>query len=186
MNDREHLLDEFLRKYRKLILGNAYDYVHDYYMSEDICQETFLRYFRECETIPREKTKAWLLQVSGNLAKDYLKKGGRYTTDVGLDDVMLDTPDEAYPDPVNIIETLEDNALRKIVLEKLKKRKQIWYDVLLAAELEGKTNEELAKFYGVSPVLISKWKERARRWLQEHYELEEERRERKRKGYYFN
>ena len=186
MIDKEHLLDEVLRKYRKLVLSNAYDYVHDYYTAEDICQETFLRYFRDCETIEKEKTKAWLLQVSGNLAKDHLKKGGRYTTDVGLDDVVLDTADDAYPDPANIIVTLEDIALRKLVLEKLKKRKEIWYDVLIQTELEGKTNEELADLYRVNPVLVSKWKERARRWLREHYELEEERRERKRKGYYFN
>lgn len=180
MIEKEHQLDDFLGKYRRLIINNAYMYVNDYYTAEDICQETFLRYYRNIDKIPDHKAKSWLLQVSENLAIDHLRKGGKYRTDVGLDMSLLEIADESHPDPVTIVVSKEVHEMRKRVLARLKREKPIWYEIIMLSDVEGKSNEEIADIYAVQPSLVSKWKERGKRWLRDRYELEEERLARKR------
>lgn len=180
MMEKDHQLDEFLEKYRKLIINNAYSYVDDYYTAEDICQETFLRYYRCEEKIEERKVKAWLLEVSRHLAIDHMRKGGKYKTDVGLEPHVLETKENAYPDPCSILEKKEVEKIRFHVLERLKEEKPIWYEAIVLSVLDDKDNKEIGQIMGVSPSLVSKWKERGKQWLRNKYEIEEERRSRKR------
>lgn len=50
-NDR---LDALFIEYRKIVIRNAYLFVKDYYIAEDICQETFIRLERNLGTVPPE------------------------------------------------------------------------------------------------------------------------------------
>ena len=56
----------------------------DDHTAEDLCQETFIRLSEDLERVEPEKMKAWLLEVSDNLTKDYLRKGGKYKVYLGL------------------------------------------------------------------------------------------------------
>ena len=174
-------MDEILEKYRKLIINNAYSYVKDYYTAEDICQETFLRYFRREEPIEERKIKAWLLEVSRHLAIDHMRKGGKYKTDVGVEPYMLETKENAYPDPCSILAEKELKEIKLSVLERLKEEKPIWYDTIMLSILHDMDNKAIGDMMGISPALVSKWKERGKHWLRDRYEIEEERRSRKRR-----
>ena len=94
-NDR---LDALFIEYRKIVIRNAYLFVKDYYIAEDICQETFIRLERNLGTVPPEKVKGWLLCVSERLAIDYLRKGGKYKIHVGLDEAEWKPPPEDCAD----------------------------------------------------------------------------------------
>ncbi len=168
-------MDEFLGKYRKLIINNAYLYVQDYYTAEDICQETFLRFYRSEKKIEARKAKTWLLEVSKRLALDHLRKGGKYKMEVGLEPHVLDTKENTYPDPCTILEEKEVSQNKKTVLERLRDEKPIWYEAIIWSSVCDKNNSEIGEIMGASPVLVSKWKERGKKWLQSKYEMEEER-----------
>ena len=81
--ERENFKEIYL-KYHKLIKKIAYDHIHDYNVAQDICQETFIRLYDFEGYMPEEKIKSWLIVVAANIAKDMLKKGGKYREVVGL------------------------------------------------------------------------------------------------------
>ena len=54
---------------------------------EELAQETFLRYFRHCEGVNPECTKAWLAKTARHVALDAIAKSKRRKTDVCHDTV---------------------------------------------------------------------------------------------------
>ena len=63
-------------------------------------------------------------------------------------------------------------------MERLKKEKPQWYDVLFMSLYEGMDNHAIALEMGIKPSLVSKWKERAIKWLKKAYEKEYKERDR--------
>lgn len=175
MNKKNHQLDEFFERYRMMVIRNAYLTVQDYYAAEDICQETFLRLSRNLHKVPPENVKAWLLQVSGNLAIDYMRKGGKYQIDVGLEEVDLEIASEFHIDPEQILEKKEVSESTRRVLGKLRREKPKWYAVIVMSHLEGMDNHAIGKALDISPILVSQWKGRASKWLRNAYKKLEER-----------
>lgn len=55
MSKESQYLDFYVMKYQDVVIRNAYVYVKDYHVAEDICQETFIRFEQKMETIPDEK-----------------------------------------------------------------------------------------------------------------------------------
>lgn len=178
MRDKDRQLDEFFIKYRTMVFRNVYYMLNDYYAAEDICQETFLRLSRDIDRIPPGSVKSWLIRVSGNLAIDYTRKGGKYHIEVGLEEGVMEIADEFWVDPVQILEKKEKCKDRERVLLRLKEEKPKWYEVILMSHLEGLDNRAIGKAMGISPLLVSQWKRRATKWLQEAYREEEQKKER--------
>lgn len=168
-NDR---LDDFFMKYHDMVIRNAYLLVKDYYLAEDICQETFIRLGKHLDHVPPEKVKAWLIYVSGRLAVDCLRKGGKYETKIGVDETELELLIENDYDLSCLIVKKEEYEQRGKVLKQLKKEKPLWYEVICMSYLEDMDNPSIGKELGVKPSLVSKWKERGKRWLKTAYEKE--------------
>ncbi len=166
-NDR---LDALFIEYRKIVIRNAYLFVKDYYIAEDICQETFIRLERNLGTVPPEKVKGWLLCVSERLAIDYLRKGGKYKIHVGLDEAEWKPPPEDCADVSSLLEKKEEREQKGRVLKRLKREKPLWYETVCMSYLENMDNPSIGRELGVRPYLISKWKERAKLWLQNAFE----------------
>lgn len=171
MDEKDRLLDDLFKEYRNLITRNAYLFVKDYHTAEDICQETFLRLAKHLDHVEPEKTKAWLIRVSERLALDYLKKGGKYKISVGLEGAA-DLTDDDYSDLSGIMEKREEYEQSGKVLRLLKKEKPQWFDAVFMSYWEDMDNHSIGKELGVKASLVSKWKERARRWLKDAYERE--------------
>lgn len=80
-NNRETAA-ELLDLYGNDILRLAYSYLHNLQDSEDILQETLIRYIQKAPTEIREdQQKAWLLRVASNLCKDRIRYKNVHTTD---------------------------------------------------------------------------------------------------------
>lgn len=172
MERSDHRLDDFFVKYRTTVIRNAYLFVKDYYAAEDICQETFIRLGKHLDHIPPEKVRAWLLCVSERMAIDWLRKGGKYETNVGLDEKELDSLVSGYSDLSSLLERREECEQKGKVLKRLKKEKPLWYQAVCMSYLEDMDNPSIGKELGIGPHLVSKWKERAKRWLKTAYEEE--------------
>ena len=66
MGISEEKFRELHEKYKNLILRQVYDMTKDYYLAQDICQETFLKLYSYRDRIEEEKAKGWMLVVSYN------------------------------------------------------------------------------------------------------------------------
>lgn len=170
MKKENDQVDTFFIQYRDMVIRNVYVMVRDYYTAEDICQETFIRLGEHLDHVPPQKVKRWLINVSGRLAFDYLRKGGKCETKIGIDESELELLFQDDFDLSDLIEKKEECEQRGRVLKRLKKEKPLWYDVICMSYLEDMDNPAIGKELGVKPSLVSKWKERGKRWLKSAYE----------------
>lgn len=180
MSQEHHLFDDFFLQYCNDVIRNAYSIVKDYHIAEDICQETFIRFGTEMYEISEEKVLAWLFCVSRRLALDYLKKGGKYTTELGLENETLDKYSFGdYLDPSYIYERNceldSEKEIEKRVLEKLKKKNPKWYDLLCLCHREDMSTAQMGEELGITSNLTSKWKERLGKWIKREFEKERDR-----------
>lgn len=80
-NKRESAAD-ILDLYGNDILRLAYSYLHNLQDSEDILQETLIRYIQKAPAeIGAFQQKAWLLRVASNLCKDRIRYKNVHTAD---------------------------------------------------------------------------------------------------------
>lgn len=167
MKEKDHRLDDYFKCYGDMTIRNLCLFV-DYYTAEDLCQETFVRLSENMDHVNPKTVKAWLLVVSENLAKDYLKKGGQYTTSVGLNPEQVDIEDSGS-DVEKIVEEVEESRKKGKILKRLKRERPEWYDVLLMKYLENMSDRKIGKRLGITDVLVGQWRHRARRWLNDRY-----------------
>lgn len=67
-------IEGLMRDYGNDVLRTAYAYVKDKYAAEDIFQETFIKAYRNLEGFREESgVKTWLIRITINTCKDYLK-----------------------------------------------------------------------------------------------------------------
>lgn len=171
MNDADHGLDEAFQKYKDMVIRNACLYVNDFHAAEDIAQETFLRLGEHISEVPPEKRGRWLLRVSGNMAKDYRKKGGKYKTIPGLEEWREEADREADNcfDLSVLLERKETRRETAELLRRLAEKNPGWFQTIWMSYFEEMDNRSIAKELGISSILVSQWKRRAKKWLREIY-----------------
>ena len=100
--------EDVVRTYADMVYKIAYRYVGNPTDAEDVFSETFLSYFkREREFESEEHRKAWLIRVTINAAKDFLKSRGSWEE---LNE-EIDAPAQEPLDREDIL-TLRDAILR--------------------------------------------------------------------------
>lgn len=73
----EEYLSELIDKYQNLIFSICYKLTKDYFISEDLTQETFLSAFQHLESFEGGNEKAWICRIATNKCLDYQKQAGR-------------------------------------------------------------------------------------------------------------
>lgn len=169
---QDHPLDEPFMKYRKIIIRHSFDYVKDYHIAEDICQESFLRLLKNLDKVPPESMKMWLFRTATNLCIDHLRKSKRHKTAIGLTDYDEVNFFDEYMDLSDEIARKETCEEKEHIINRLKEEKPEWYRAILMCHLDEMDNSSIGTVMGVKPTLISKWKERGSRWLRETYKRE--------------
>ena len=170
MNEKDHRIDDYFVQYSDMVIRNICLYV-DYHTAEDLCQETFIRLSDHLDSLKPEEIKRWLLVVSERLALDYLKKGGQYSTTIGLEENEEKFADQRS-DTALIVEEREESRIKGRVLERLKREKRDWYDALILYYVGRMSDDEISRRKGVKKSLVGKWRQRAKEKLREWYELE--------------
>lgn len=71
----EKAISELISMHKKLVINLAYNILNDYQSSLDICQETFIKAFKNIKKLKQpEKFKNWICKIALNLTKNELKK----------------------------------------------------------------------------------------------------------------
>lgn len=72
----EHLsaLETWMRDYGADVMNVAYAYVRNYHQAQDIAQDVFLRAYSKMDSFRGDSSvKTWLLSITANRCKDYLR-----------------------------------------------------------------------------------------------------------------
>ena len=155
MCEDDRRLDDYFEIFKDLIIRYAKSYVGDYYIAEDICQETFIRFGEYQDEIRESSAKFWLMKTAKNIALDYLRK-------------------DPFSDVSWVLEEKEKSEFLKRALFRMKIEHNNWYEVILMSYVQRMDNISIGNEFGVSAALVSKWKERAHTWLRNAYIKEEQ------------
>lgn len=65
---------ENYKRYGAMIMKSVMAQTKDKELAAEICQQTFLHYYRTMDKVDESRIKPWLLQVAKNLLIDYWRK----------------------------------------------------------------------------------------------------------------
>ncbi len=136
----ESAFEEFIVKYRKEAVNYARSILKDYYMAEDIVQDSFATFYVYRERLNQYSTvKSYLFSIIHNKSVDYIRKNDR----ISYDD--LDIASTISPEEIVIERENKENLMKS--LNKLNaEQKNILY---LYAFLQ-MSYKEIAEVSGIS------------------------------------
>lgn len=151
-----------MSEYGNDVINFAYSYVKNYHQAQDIAQDVFLKAFARMDTFREESSpKTWLLSITANRCRDYLRSWSKRHEQIG---------DEAFLEDVTHDET------ERIVLERLRKDR-LWAvvgrlpmhyrEVITLFYQRELSSQEVATVLGISEQTVRTRLHRGRQMLRE-------------------
>jgi len=133
--------EELVRRFRNDVFRLAHYFVHDREEAWDLSQEVFIKVHRSLGRFRGEANfKTWLLRITANQCKDYLKK--RRLPTVAFDDRIRAERPSGHLGPRRALEAQEIGEAIQAALEKLPHKHRTAF---VLREFEGLTYEEMAQ-----------------------------------------
>lgn len=164
----EDKLVELIDTYDKLVFSICYKLTGDYFMAEDLMQETFLSAFQKYDTFDGSNEKAWLCRIATNKSIDYMRSASRRS--VPTEDVFFEFAVEQRGSPEEIC---MEEEIKNRLAEKCDNLKPPYNEVARAYYLEERSPREIAERCGRSVKTIQTQIYRAREMLKKIYGKEE-------------
>ncbi|MBQ8798768.1 MAG: sigma-70 family RNA polymerase sigma factor [Lachnospiraceae bacterium] len=150
-------LETLMRTYGNDVLRMAYSYVKDYDTAEDIFQEVFIKVNAKLSEFRGESSvKTWLLRITVNACKDYLKSA--YNRKV----TMFSEKEEENIPAADMAEKIERKQDGEKVREALLLLPEKYREVLVCLYFEERSVAETAKVLGLSEGTVKSRLSRAR------------------------
>ncbi|MCM1136592.1 MAG: sigma-70 family RNA polymerase sigma factor [Clostridium sp.] len=155
-------LARLIDTYDKLVFSICYKITGDYFMSEDLMQETFLAAFQKYDTFDGENEKAWICRIATNKSIDYMRSASRKSVPVEDAFFELEAEQRGSPEEICMEEEIKSNLAGKC--EKLKPP---YNQVAREYYLEERSSKEIAARHGKSIKTIQTQIYRAREMLKD-------------------
>jgi len=160
---------ELMSEYKDRIVNFLYQVTGDYQVAVDLAQETFIRvYFKARKYRPIAPVSAWIYSIASNLARTEKKRINRRAT-VSLEEITNDYSSGSYTVDHN------DPGLMQNVRQALKKLHPRYRIPVILKDVEGFSQEEIARLLklpvGTVKARISRGREYLRLYLEEGREI---------------
>jgi len=158
-----HAFEELVYRYRNDVFRLAFYYVHNREDAWDLAQEVFTKAFKGIRRFRGQGSfRAWLLRITANHCKDFLKK--RKLPTVSLDAEEAAEPSEKVaPDPRRAIESKELGKAIQAAIDALPEKHR---RAFLLREMEDLSYSEMAVAMGCSQGTVMSRLHHARKKLQ--------------------
>src|SRR3954470_5420885 len=135
-------------RYSRPVISFIYDQVNDRELAEELAQETFVRAYRNLNSLREEaKLSTWLFGIAKNVAREWLRSHLKRKQQVDLDDrQVLDLSDRA-PVPVDDLLGKEFNEVVQRSLAMLDEDKRLVFTLKIFQQC---SYEEIAEITGFS------------------------------------
>ena len=168
MSQKLERFHKYLRLYQKLVKANAGNFV-DEKLAEDVTQETYIKMYEHLDYLEDERVKNWLIVVSGNIAKDYLKKGGNaFTESMDPNDLQKEMDGRA-PSAEESYEEIEKQKaaleLYRTACNLLYEKNPNWYFIMIDSRELGMTSAQIAEVLNTTAANVDVMRSRAREFL---------------------
>ena len=161
-------LSALIDSYDKLVFSICYKLTGDYFVSEDLMQETFLSAFQKYDTFDGLNEKAWICRIATNKSIDYLRSASsRY---VPTEDTFFESAVEKRGSPEDIC--IEEEIKSRLVSQ-CENLRPPYNEVAKDYYLKELSAKEIAKKRGQSVKTIQTQIYRAREMLKKSYGKEE-------------
>ncbi|MDO4345048.1 MAG: RNA polymerase sigma factor [Eubacteriales bacterium] len=166
---KQETFAEIYERYATLIMKSVVAQTGSIELAEEICQQTFLLFYKNMENIEPEFAKAWLLHTAKNLVIDHWRKASTRK------EVLMDGDAREFgeiADRENVEKKCEDRWFICALMEELLRENRLWYDAIDCICIREMDHKEAAKLLGISPTVLRARLYRAKRFIQKKYEKE--------------
>lgn len=155
----------FFEAYYDRVCRYVQSLVHDPIEAEDLTQDTFLRAFRQRESLREEGAQvAWLYRIATHAALDRLRQRARRAPrEAEVDLYEVELPDPAGP---SLQQSLEQEEMSACVQDYLANLADPYRAVILLHDSEDLTGSEIAQLLDLPLATVKMRLHRARRKLQ--------------------
>ena len=166
--DSNETLIRLINQYQNLVFSICLKLTRDYFVAEDLTQETFLSAYKHLDQYSPEAEKAWLCRIASNKCIDYLRAAARKDILIEEGEIhSLEQPAEEEP---------MRQVLNSEILEELRfccnALSPPYREVAIAHFMEGKTAKEIAQESQTSINTVKSHIYRAREMLRKSYRKE--------------
>lgn len=158
----------YLAQYEGLVFANALNFVDNQWV-EDVAQDTFMKMYEHLDYLEDDRVKNWLIVVSGNIAKNYLKKGGSHLVEqMGLTDLELRMKEHHDSAEDCVLKEEKQKAAEELLrtaCSLLYEKNPKWYYIMIDSYYLGMTSQTIGKALGMSVCNVDVCKNRARAYL---------------------
>lgn len=169
IKNNEDFEDIYL-KYRKFSVNVALRIVKNKAVAEDISQETFYKLFLKGERLDTEneaKIRSLIFTATVNCAKDYYKKAyvkreRQMESESGEESAV----DDRYNPEARLLR-MEESEYRNLVLQKLRKKNPVNYDILIKTKFMGVSPDSVAEEYGFTRNNVNNRILRTKVWIRD-------------------
>ena len=148
-----------IQRHESMVYASTFRIVRNHAVSEDICQDAFLRAHENIASLRRPAAfGAWLRQIAVRLAIDELRRGA-------LEQLPEDQPD-GLPGPQAVVETMETLERFRAQINALPQTQRV---VIVMRDIEGFSIRETAEQLGITEGAVKMRLMRARAALVQHF-----------------
>ena len=166
--DSKERIIRLMNQYQNLIFSICLKLTGDYFIAEDLTQETFISAYHHLDKTRPGEEKAWLCRIASNKSIDYVRKVERKVEPV--------TEEELH----NIAMPMDTEPLRQTLNSELMEELRAccrnlsppYREIAIAHFLEGKTAREIAEETKASIHTVKSQIYRAREMLKKSYRKE--------------
>ena len=166
--DSKETLIRFISQYQNLVFSICLKLTKDYFVAEDLTQETFLSAYKHLDQYSLEAEKAWLCRIASNKCVDYLRAAARRDI-ITEEEVIHSLEQPAREEPMR-------QVLNSEILEELRfccnALSPPYREVAIAHFMDGKTAKEIAQESQTNINTVKSHIHRAREMLKKSYRKE--------------
>lgn len=166
--DSKETLIRLISQYQNLIFSICLKLTKDYFVAEDLTQETFLSAYKHLNQYSLEAEKAWLCRIASNKCIDYLRAAARRDI-ITEEEVIHSLEQPAREEPMR-------QVLNSEILEELRfccnALSPPYREVAIAHFMDGKTAKEIAQESQTNINTVKSHIHRAREMLKKSYRKE--------------
>ena len=159
--------NEVYDTYYLMVMKVAFNILHDYHYSQDVCQEVFLLLYSKRDVIETDFVKPWLIVTAQRKAIDFQRK--KYVKR----EICEDTAISGERIGNDVAETCIRNMLGEEIFEKLKDKDRHWYEIIQRVLVEGESQQSVANDLGISLSNLRIKLHRAKAWLRKNFPFDD-------------
>ena len=174
----EEKLRELYSQYYRLVMKAAYEVLHDFDYSQDICQEVFTKLAVKFDEVRPEQYSQWLATVARRKALDFRKKNyqqhefmlldGQEEDEENLAGVLAETGESQGYHSDDTLNRMIRREFTKSFMDALYEKNPEWYDIMSLMVFEEKSNAEIAQELGITIESLRVKKHRMKKWIDQN------------------